>query len=378
MSTRPTRNFPSTSEAKCPDCGATLSRGSDLKRHRKTQHPDGTEVKAHCPHSGCQYKTDQKSNLKAHIDARHSNQLRYRCPDCDKGFTDPAARIRHRKRTHGYKPYHTARYIARQSLKEAGQKSGKGVSNKTCDQQAVPHNTQNASSSAATLSKILTNTTYHDDFWKQIVDVPRRHASELKDSQDVQISVPVAAAPACGAPKTLHSDSDLSSPEVGQLQPSTSRECAGIYSLGSQLDITLQPQGQALAQSWTPYSHTIPVAASDHSPLAAAFPSSDRQTTYPSMGFQNLPTFSFANVPSSMPDPFTFPTTSTAPSSSRVSGHRFLPLDHMATPPLEPVPGLSWTPSLSPANSTPLSQPNFFTSEPDRGFNSWCQSYNFA
>lgn len=377
MSTQSTtRNFPSTSEARCPDCGATLSRRSDLKRHRKTQHPDGTEVKVHCPYTSCEYKTDQKSNLKAHIDARHSNQLRYPCSDCGKGFTDPAARIRHRKRAHGYRPYHTPRYIAKQALKEAEQDSGNGSSNKTHDQRAA-NNTQDASSPAATLSNILTNATYHDDFWKLIVDVPRRHVSKLKVPQDVQISVPVAAAPACDAPKTLHSDFDLSLPEVDLLQPSITRTRNGTNLLDPRLDAAVQPQIQALAQSWIPYGHNIPVAASDYRPFAAAFPTSDGQSTYPGMGFQSLPTFSFANVPSSVPNSFTFPTTTTptVSSSSRVSGHQFVPPNHMAIP---PVPGLSWIPNLSPATSTPLSQPDFFTSEADRTFNSWCQSYNLA
>ncbi|KAI9448404.1 hypothetical protein H4582DRAFT_87088 [Lactarius indigo] len=222
MPTQFTRNFPSTSEATCADCGATMSRGSDMKRHRNTQHPDGTEVKAHCPHAGCDYKTDQKSNLKAHINAS-SNENRYPCPDCNKGFSDPSALTRHRKSIHGYKPYHRDGFADRQALKKAKRalmakrKSGKKVSNETHDQQAVPHNIQNASSSAVTLSNIPTNPTHHDDFWKQIIDVSRRHASKPKDSRDVQISVPVAAAPACGAPKTLDSNSSLSLPKAGPI-----------------------------------------------------------------------------------------------------------------------------------------------------------------
>ncbi|KAH9039018.1 hypothetical protein EDB84DRAFT_1071494 [Lactarius hengduanensis] len=378
MPTQSARKFPSTSEATCPDCGTTLSRGSDMKRHRKTQHPDGTEVKVHCPHAGCEYKTDQKSNLKAHTNARHSNENHYPCPDCNSGFTDPSALTRHRKSKHDHKPYHKDNFRDRQTLKKAKmalmakRKSGKKVSKETRDQRDVPHNTQNASSSAATASNIPTNATHHDDFWKQIVGAPRRHATKPKDPQGVQISVPVAAAPACGAPKTIDSNSGLSLPEAGQLQFSTALTGDETYLLGSQLDTTVQSQGQALAQLWTPYRQTVPVAASDYRPFAPAFPTSVGQSTYLGTGFQNLPTFS------SMSNSFTFPTASTAPSSSRVSGYQFVPPNHMATPPLEPVPALSWTPNLSPANSTPLSQPEFFTSEPDRGFNSWCQSYNFA
>ncbi|KAH9056428.1 hypothetical protein EDB87DRAFT_1833755 [Lactarius vividus] len=266
---------------------------------------------------------------------------------------------------------------ARQALKKAKKafkakrKSGK-VSNETRDQRAAPHNTQNASSSAATLNNIPTNATHHDGFWKQIVDVPRRPIPEPKDPQGVQVNVPVAAAPACGAPKTIDSNFGLSLPEAGQLQFSTALTRGVTHSLGSQLDTAVQPQGQALAQSWTPYRQTISVAASGYRRFAPAFPASVGQSSYLGMGFQNLPTFS------SVPNSFTFPTTPTAPSSSRVSGYQFVPPNHMAAPPLEPAPALSWTPSLSLANSTPLSQPGFFTSEPDRDFNSWCQSYNFT
>jgi hypothetical protein len=333
-----------------------------------------------------------------------SSNVRYPYPDCGKAFRDPPALIQHRKKDHSYRPHHTPRYVAKQALKakqksgkalsnntrdqpphdnasssaatstvsnilkKAEQKSGKALSDNTCDQ--PPHDNASSPAATSTLSNILKNETYHDDFWKLIVDVPRHHVSELKDTQDVQISVPVAAAPACDAPKSLHSDSDLSSLEVGQSQPFATQTHDEAYLLGPQLDTIVQPQSQTLAQLWTENGHTIP-AASDHHPFTAPFPMSEEQSLYPGMGFPSLPLFSYTNVPSSMPNLFTFPTTSTVPSSL---GHQrqFVPLNHMATPPLELVPGLSWTPTLSPANPTPLSQP---TSEPD---NSWCQSRNFA
>jgi hypothetical protein len=80
---------------------------------------------------------------------------------------------------------------------------------KTRDQQAasaVPHSTQNASSSSTDTgspSNVSDDATYHDDSWNTLVDVPPRDASDLKVSQDVQISVPVAVAPASDTPKTL-------------------------------------------------------------------------------------------------------------------------------------------------------------------------------
>jgi uncharacterized C2H2 Zn-finger protein len=166
-----------------------------------------------------------------------NGELRYPCPDCVQAFPAASARNTHRKKAHGYQPHHTARFLAKQeakaqqalkkaqqALKDAKQKSGKARAKNTRDQ--LPHNnTENTSSPGATLSDILTNDTYHEDLWKQVVDVPRRHASGPKDSQDVQIrvSVSVAAAPAFDAPKTLQADSDVSSPEVGQLQPSQTR-----------------------------------------------------------------------------------------------------------------------------------------------------------
>jgi hypothetical protein len=315
------------------------------------------------------------------IPSPSSNESRYPCPDCGKGFTDPAARIRHRKTTHGYQPYHTPRYYARRALKEAEQRA-KAALKKTGDQKAAnafPPSTQSVSSSSSSsvesLSDLLANATYHNDFWKILIDFPRRDASEPKVSQDAQISAPVAVAPACDTPKTLRSDSDLSSLKVGQ-QPVTGD---GAYSCGSQLDTTMQPQSLALAPSWDAYGYTTPGAASVHRPFPATFPTLGGQSTYQGMGFQSLPTFSFANIPSPVPNSFISPTTSTSSSSSRTLGPQFISPNYLATPPpLESVPALSWTPSFSPAISTPMTQTEFFTGEPNRGFNTWYQSHDFA
>ena len=309
----------------------------------------------------------------------------YRCKECNKGFTDPAGRIRHRKRIHGYQPYHTPGYFARRALKEAEKECDKAALSKTPDQQAanVVPGSQNASSSTDSLDNLIANATYHDDFWKLLVDAPCRDASELKVSQDVEISVPVAVAPALDAPKTLHSNySDLSLPMVGQQSSTTAQSCDETYLFGPQLDIIAQPQSQALAQSWTAYGHTMPGVASDHRPFEATFPASDWQSTYPDMdlSFQSLPAFSFTNAPLSIPNSLNFPTTSTAPSFSRISGNQLVSPNYMTALPtleplLEPVPALSWTPSLSSADSTPLSQTDFFTGELTRDFNTW---HNFA
>ena len=183
-----------------------------------------------------------------------STGYQYPCQNCSKGFSDPSALFRHRKSAHGHEPHHTRQYIARRALKKAEKKSDKALSNITRDQ--LSHNSQNVSSPAATVNNVPTNAAYHNNIWKPIVDVPR-NAPELEDPQDVQISVPVTAAPAYDAPKTLYSDSDLPSPEVGQLQPSTT-----WTHVGSQLNTIAQPQSQALSKWGTAYGHAIPVAAS--------------------------------------------------------------------------------------------------------------------
>jgi hypothetical protein len=306
-----------------------------------------------------------------------SNESRYPCPDCGKGFTDPPARLRHRKKAHRYQPYHTPRYYARQALKDA-ERRAKAALKKTGDQKAAnvfPPSIQSASSSSSSsadpLSNSLANTTYHNDSWELLVDVPRRDASEPKVSQDVQIRAPIAAAPARDTPKTLRSDSDLSSLKIGQ-QPATTQTGDGAPLFGSQLDTFVQSQSQALAQSWAAYRHTIPGAESDHCPFPATFPTLNGQSSYPSTGFQSLPTFSFTNVSSSLPNWFSSPTTSTASSSSRISGPQFISPNYIPSPsPLEPVPALSWIPSLSPDISTPMTQTEFFTGEPTGGFNTW-------
>jgi len=190
----------------------------------------------------------------------------------------------------------------------------------------VSDNTQNASACTATVSNLLTNATYYDEFWKELVD-PAKDQSELKASGDVQVSVPVAAAPAWGASHTIRSG--LSS-DVGQLLPATTQTCDGTYSFGSQFDSQFGSQ---------------------------------------------LDAFNYMHWP--MPNSIAFGTTSNVP-SSQVMGYPFPP-NFMAAAPLEPVPGPSWTPSPSLTSnssySTPHSQPEFFTGEPDMDFNFW---YQFA
>ena len=105
---------------------------------------------------------------------------------------------------HGYRPYHKPHYLTKRALKEAEKHVGEATLSKTRDQQLeaaslVPHGFQNTSSSMDTESpsNVPSGATYHDD-------IPPRDSSDLKGSQGVQISVPVAIAPARDTPNTLH------------------------------------------------------------------------------------------------------------------------------------------------------------------------------
>ena len=293
-----------------------------------------------------------------------SNEYRYPCPDCGKGFTDPAPRIRHRKAIHGYQPHHTPRYYARRALKEAEKRAKAGLK-KTGDQKAAndfPPSTQSASSSSSSSAdfprNLLANATYHDDFWKLLVDVPHRNAPGPNFSEDAQISAPVAVAPARETPKSLRSGSDLFLPRV--------ETGDGVPLCDYQLGTIVQPQSRsAFDQSWAAYGHTIPWAASDHLPLA--FPTLSGQSTYPGTTFQSLPTFSYTNDSdaSFLPNSFDSPT-----SSPSYSG----------PPLLEPVPVLGWRPSSFldiPTPTTPI-KTEFSTGEPNEDSKTWYQSNNFA
>jgi len=142
-----TRKPPSATEYKCPDCDTMLSCQADLKLHRNTQHPDGTKVKAQCPYPDCRYEAYQKSNLKAHINANHSDEPQYPCPNCHKFLTSAIALIRHRKIVHDYHPCNTLSYLFKGTSKDRGE----ATLSKTRDHHAVvPHSTQNAPSSTGT------------------------------------------------------------------------------------------------------------------------------------------------------------------------------------------------------------------------------------
>ncbi|KAH8823478.1 hypothetical protein DL96DRAFT_276073 [Flagelloscypha sp. PMI_526] len=92
----------------CSVCGVTVA--SDIKRHMRRHLEEGEQERLmiKCPYEGCDVSKMQKSNLKSHIRAQHTFEYIY-CPDeinCSFRTHDDASMLRHRKRYHGYQPYH--------------------------------------------------------------------------------------------------------------------------------------------------------------------------------------------------------------------------------------------------------------------------------
>ncbi|KAH9989397.1 hypothetical protein BJV74DRAFT_885213 [Russula compacta] len=355
MSPRSTK-IPSKCVAQCPDCGVTLSRQADMNRHRRTRHSNGTEIKHACPWPGCQYKTLQKGNLKTHLNARHSDRRQYPCPDCDHRFTDAAARIRHRKKTHGYEPYHTAEYLSRTALRKAEegvQGSGKAVSSKSYRQRAAnaaPYTLPDCRSSGALLDNVP-EAAYHDDLWKTLVNSPH-HAPGPQCSPDVQLDLPSVAIPGHNTPEALQPLPNFSP----LLQP-----------LVTSLDLTSDDSGFSGPQfdAYCRFSRSIGLYSSS---LPPAFPALDGLLDYLGVDFMNhpqgFPMDSYSDVSSissSTPDAFDLELP-------------FIPINKYEPASLGPAPGPSWTPTLSPAISTPLSQFDFFMPEQFPDFDFWCQS----
>ncbi|KAF8505400.1 hypothetical protein F5888DRAFT_1648729 [Russula emetica] len=263
MSLLSSKKAPSDCKAQCPDCGVTLSRLADMNRHRRTKHPDGNETKFPCPWIGCGYEATQRGNLKSHIDARHSDGPKYPCPECGRGFTDAAARIRHRKKLHGYVPYHTKEYLARQALKRKErvvQETSKVDSNKSRRQQvarAVP-DLPDASSSVPPPAPELPEVAYHDQSWKMPVDITHSYPPQAPPSQGGPLFLPFETWPGYGAPNAIQHF-----PSAAQSQPSLtpSNFTVDYYSdlhnvpipsmtYGPQLR-TMQPQQQEFGESFT-------------------------------------------------------------------------------------------------------------------------------
>ncbi|KAI0269369.1 hypothetical protein BC834DRAFT_967994 [Gloeopeniophorella convolvens] len=393
------KNAPSISEAACPDCGTIISRLSDMKRHRLSQHPDGTETRLHCPHADCTYTATQKSNLKAHCDARHSNELRYACVDCGRRFSDPAARTRHRKNLHGYQPKHREQYLARKGQKGSGKEASLSLT-RARRADVAPYTLPLASSSRITLEdevKPEVNAPYHDQAWSMPADASYTVKAEPVSPGHLQL--PLSMAPGYDASQMLqYTPSPSQMPQYtpvpplqndALVQPSTSAEFSLEALLGSdfQFDWTLgsdqpvasQPSMQPnyappvayldstvypsvplvpTTYSYTPLDPTIyPTAPLKPTtfpvePVSNFIPPYNQQATYPSLNSNyqrgEFTSLLFDDGPLTMNafrvDPEA-PQRLNAPPPPSPFNFPFVPANYEVPFAPEPVPQLSWTPS---------------------------------
>jgi hypothetical protein len=295
----------------------------------------------------------------------------YPCPDCSDAFSDAAARIRHRKSAHGYEPYHTEEYLARQSLKGkevVSQGPGKAVSNKTRRQRAAsaaPYSVPHTPSSDAAKPK-APKVTYHNEFWKTLRKMRRYYAENPDQLKDIQVGLPLATNPGPHTPEATQPFPNASIQPVAPMQPSLppSNLTSNDYGFFGQLD-AMSPQGQPFAGPSTQgLTATYPVA-SDYAPLplpteintttfTSGFP-----PTYSGVGFVNQPqgfpsVYSYSDASSSIPDAITPPTLSTSPSESssvdlQLSFTPITPQCYELAALLEPIPQAG--PSCSPGSS---------------------------
>ena len=194
----------------------------------------------------------------------------YPCTECHRRFTDAAARIRHRKKMHGYVPHHTKEYLARQALIRKGmvaQGASKAVSNKsrsvweitedntgdlpTTDLQqaahAAPGDIPDSSSSVPVLAPKLPEVAFHDDFWRMPVDMTHSYTPQPLPSQ-VPLSLPFNTWPGCDAPVDIRYF-----PSAAQSPPSLTSDSAidyHSYLYGPQ-PYTMPPQEEVFGESST-------------------------------------------------------------------------------------------------------------------------------
>ncbi|KAF9526585.1 hypothetical protein CPB83DRAFT_857413 [Crepidotus variabilis] len=82
------------------ECNKTFTRMYDLQRHRRI-HCEYGDRQFRCQVEGCFFRANQLAGLKVHANSIHLG-IRMRCdePGCDKTFSDPSSRNKHRQRFH--------------------------------------------------------------------------------------------------------------------------------------------------------------------------------------------------------------------------------------------------------------------------------------
>ncbi|KAJ7677713.1 hypothetical protein DFH06DRAFT_1316520 [Mycena polygramma] len=114
-----------------PECPWTFKSKADLNRHLP-QHmsPEEREKLMYkCTAPGCSFKSLQKSNLKTHFVAKHTEAKPHACPNCPFRTADPGCLNRHRGSIHGYTPNSAPRKTKKQAaalIREAMARSESG------------------------------------------------------------------------------------------------------------------------------------------------------------------------------------------------------------------------------------------------------------
>lgn len=296
----------------------------------------------------------------------------YRCPDCTEAFGDAAARIRHRKSAHGYEPYHTEEYLARQSLKgkeRVAQGPGKVVSNKTRRQRAAraaPYSLPHSPPSEAQPPKLL-KVTYHNNFWKTLVNMADARAEDTEYLQEIQVGLPATTNPGSHTPEATQPLPSISTLPVAQMP--------------------LSWQGQAFAGPSTQdntaaypvtsdYASFLSSTGVDTTAFASGYP-----PTYSGVGFvnqlQEFPVYSYGDRPSLMPEAVTAPSTYTSPSPQSVDLYLpFTPGNYESAALLEPVAQVepSWSMTSSQAITASLPRSDDFFAPGKVEFDTWYQA----
>ena len=81
----------------CPECGKRFQFPSELNAHSATH---DESLKLPCTYPKCKERCRDKFSLKQHL-STHFKDMKYRCDDCEKDFTDRGSYKQHMKGKHG-------------------------------------------------------------------------------------------------------------------------------------------------------------------------------------------------------------------------------------------------------------------------------------